>query len=402
MPLPGWLDAYRRAFTLGERVGAAYGPHLPLEGTSPMIARELAEFFAAFAPNGHPVLQGPGDPVFLSNVNACYRRDCWEEIRFPDVPYAEDQAFARAMLAAGWTKVYEPGAAVLHAHDYGPVEFMRRYFDEYRGLRETLGHVEPLTPRSVAGRSRGGRWPPTAAGCASARGPPAGARAGPRARRSTIRPGSCSPAWARAPTACPPACGGRSRSKGGPARRPARGRWRPRLAAPLWEEVARLSKEGPAAARGAGARDGGARAAPRGGGHPRVRPRQRRPQLDLPDRPLARADGPHLLAVGVRPAGPERHRAGVGAAAPDRLRVRAAPGSGVQGLRRVARGRRGGGHRAGRPSTRRCCCPAAAPAPTSCTTTSRSSSAPRSSGSGRSGPTTRTSTRSRAASGCSG
>ena len=63
-----------------------------------MIARELTEFFAAFAPDGRPVLQGPGDAVFLSNVNACYRRDCWEEIRFPDVPYAEDQAFARAML----------------------------------------------------------------------------------------------------------------------------------------------------------------------------------------------------------------------------------------------------------------------------------------------------------------
>ena len=154
VPLPGWLDAYRRAFALGERVGAAYGPHLPLDSTSPMIARELAEFFAAFAPNGHPVVQGPGDPVFLSNVNACYRRDCWQEIRFPDVPYAEDQAFARAMLAAGWTKVYEPRPRVLHAHDYGPVEFMRRYFDEYRGLRETLGHVEPLTPRSVLGLTR--------------------------------------------------------------------------------------------------------------------------------------------------------------------------------------------------------------------------------------------------------
>ena len=48
------------------------------------------------------------------------------------------------MLAAGWVKVYHPGAAVLHAHDYGAVEFMRRYFDEYRGLRETTGHVEPF------------------------------------------------------------------------------------------------------------------------------------------------------------------------------------------------------------------------------------------------------------------
>ncbi len=94
------------------------------------------------------------DPVFLSNVNACYARSCWAEIRFPDVAYAEDQAFARAMLDAGWLKVFHPEAAVLHAHDYSPVEFMRRYFDEYRGLRETIGHVEDMSPRTVAGVTR--------------------------------------------------------------------------------------------------------------------------------------------------------------------------------------------------------------------------------------------------------
>jgi O-antigen biosynthesis protein len=154
-PVPGWLDAYREAFALDERVGVAYGPHLAREDTSPMIARELGEFFAGFAAGGAPVLQRAGDPTFLSNVNACYARACWEEIRFREVPYSEDQAFGSDMLAAGWAKVYQPGAAVLHAHDYGAIEFMRRYFDEYRGLRESTGHVEPFAPlpaaRHVAG-----------------------------------------------------------------------------------------------------------------------------------------------------------------------------------------------------------------------------------------------------------
>lgn len=153
-PCPGWLDAYREAFTLDERVGAAYGPHLPRPDTSPMIARELTEFFAGFQANTitvngdgapRPVVQRAGEQSFLSNVNACYARACWEEVRFRDVAYSEDQAFGADMLAAGWSKVYHPGAAVLHAHDYGAVEFMRRYFDEYRGLRETTGHVEPFS-----------------------------------------------------------------------------------------------------------------------------------------------------------------------------------------------------------------------------------------------------------------
>jgi glycosyltransferase involved in cell wall biosynthesis len=158
-PCPGWLDAYREAFALDERVGAAYGPHLPRPDTSPMIARELTEFFAGFQANAattngdgarRPVVQHAGDPGFLSNVNACYARACWEEIRFRDVAYSEDQAFGTDMLAAGWAKVYQPAAAVLHAHDYGAVEFMRRYFDEYRGLRETTGHIEPFSVPATA------------------------------------------------------------------------------------------------------------------------------------------------------------------------------------------------------------------------------------------------------------
>jgi glycosyltransferase involved in cell wall biosynthesis/GT2 family glycosyltransferase len=148
-PCPGWLAAYREAFNLDPRVGAAYGPHLPRSDTSPMIARELTEFFATFTPDGGPTIQRAGDAAFLSNVNACYARECWEEIRFRDVAYAEDQAFGRDLLAAGWVKVYAPAAAVRHAHDYGAIEFMRRYFDEYRGLRETTGHVERFALRGA-------------------------------------------------------------------------------------------------------------------------------------------------------------------------------------------------------------------------------------------------------------
>jgi glycosyltransferase involved in cell wall biosynthesis len=159
VPVPGWLDAYLEAFRLHPRVGAAYGPHLPFPDTSPMIARELTEFFAGFAPDGEPVLQRTGDPSFLSNVNACYARTCWAELRFPDVEYAEDQAFGRSLLEAGWLKAYHPRAAVRHAHDYGPVEFMKRYFDEYRGLREASGHVEPVRPLAAARELRAdARW----------------------------------------------------------------------------------------------------------------------------------------------------------------------------------------------------------------------------------------------------
>lgn len=153
-PSEGWLAAYRHAFDLAPDVGAAFGPHLAREHTSPIISRELEEFFAGFSSDGGPCIQRRGDPVFLSNVNACYARECWQEVRFRELPYSEDQAFGREMLEHGFAKVYHPGAAVLHAHDYGPVEFMRRYFDEYRGLRASIGHVEPLQVRAAMGEVR--------------------------------------------------------------------------------------------------------------------------------------------------------------------------------------------------------------------------------------------------------
>jgi glycosyltransferase involved in cell wall biosynthesis/GT2 family glycosyltransferase len=160
VPEPGWLAAHREALALDPHVGASFGPHLAHPDTSPMIARELEEFFSLFAPNGRPAVQGGDQPVFLSNVNAAYRRDCLAELGgFPDVAYAEDQAFAQAMLGSGWVRAFHPGAAVRHAHDYGALEFMRRYFDEYRGLRGSTGHVEPFRPLS-AGRevARDVRW----------------------------------------------------------------------------------------------------------------------------------------------------------------------------------------------------------------------------------------------------
>ena len=150
-PVPGWLESYRQAFLEEPQVGAAFGPHLARRTTSPMIARELEEFFAGFGPPGSVSLQSADGSTgssesFLSNANAAYRRTVLEEVGFRDLAYAEDQAFGRDLLAAGWLKAYVPGAAVYHAHDYSPSEFFQRYFDEYRGLRSTVGHVEEPQP----------------------------------------------------------------------------------------------------------------------------------------------------------------------------------------------------------------------------------------------------------------
>ena len=90
--------------------------------------------------------------------------------RSATVAYAEDQLLARDMLAAGYAKVYRPDAAVIHSHDYAPLELLRRSFDEWRGLREVGAIAGPPAPvhagpRRCSGRcattwrSRAGRGP---------------------------------------------------------------------------------------------------------------------------------------------------------------------------------------------------------------------------------------------------
>ena len=151
-----WLAELVAPLDAAGRVGMSFGPHLPRPGTTPSVARELEEFFGSFVPDGSEEVRidrgiEPADPAsaFFSNVNSCLLRACWEEIRFRDVGYAEDQAFARDAIVAGWAKAYVPRAAVLHSHDYPFGQFMRRYFDEYRGLRDSTGHVEPVRGRTL-------------------------------------------------------------------------------------------------------------------------------------------------------------------------------------------------------------------------------------------------------------
>jgi rhamnosyltransferase len=59
------------------------------------------------------------------------------------------------MLRAGYAKVYEPRAGVLHSHEYAPRERFQRSFDEWRGLREVYGWREPVRPGHVINQLRG-------------------------------------------------------------------------------------------------------------------------------------------------------------------------------------------------------------------------------------------------------
>ncbi len=152
---PGWLAALLGGFALADDVALVAGPYLPRPDASPMVRRELLEYFAGFG--GTRVDRGPaalGPATYFSSATGAVARWAWERAPFRPLPYAEDQQLARDVLAHGWAKAYVPEAAVLHSHDHPPLRALRRYFDDFRALAEVHGHREPMTPRYMAARVR--------------------------------------------------------------------------------------------------------------------------------------------------------------------------------------------------------------------------------------------------------
>jgi glycosyltransferase involved in cell wall biosynthesis len=173
-----WLAALLEGFEQADDVALVFGPHTPRPGASHMIRVEMERHFGVWGDGGRAIAvqrlgrsgpelaayrDFPGRFTFFSDVNGCVARWAWEEIPYRSVPYAEDQLLGREIIEAGFAKVFHPEARVIHSHDYPPLRFLRRYFDEFRSLREVLDHVEPAhplrTPRSIRALARNdARW----------------------------------------------------------------------------------------------------------------------------------------------------------------------------------------------------------------------------------------------------
>jgi glycosyltransferase involved in cell wall biosynthesis len=165
----GWLAAMLEGFEQADDVAAVFGPHEARPDASHMIKSEMERHFASW---GHgreidiqrldPTPEGlaayrsfPGQLTFFSDVNGAVARWAWKRVPYREVPYAEDQLLGRELIEAGFAKVFHPNARVIHSHDFPPIEFFRRYFDEFRSLREVLGFRQPWGPRQTLRDVRG-------------------------------------------------------------------------------------------------------------------------------------------------------------------------------------------------------------------------------------------------------
>lgn len=144
-----WLARLLEGFELADDVALVFGPYRAREEASLMVRRELDEWFASLAPGAARGLPNPADPdqvrhLFFTDANACVSRAVLEAVPFRQAAYAEDQLLARDVLAAGYAKVFCPDAAVIHSHDYRPLDQLRRTFDEWRGLCEVGTITAPV------------------------------------------------------------------------------------------------------------------------------------------------------------------------------------------------------------------------------------------------------------------
>jgi glycosyltransferase involved in cell wall biosynthesis len=165
---PGWLAAMLRGFSVTDNVGLVFGPYRARPEASLSVRRELETWFGSLSPDGRPRIDSVaadrrdapprsfwGPLGYFTDANGCIARAAWERVPFRPVAYAEDHLLAQDMLRAGYAKVYVPGAAVVHSHDYSAWEWLRRSFDEARAVAEVYGEAPSATWRDLMRNLRG-------------------------------------------------------------------------------------------------------------------------------------------------------------------------------------------------------------------------------------------------------
>jgi rhamnosyltransferase len=148
----GWLELMAAPFDDPNVAGVSSGqvpwPDAPWQ--------EVKRLSQAFSETPRTFAEDGSDGILFSNAASALRRSVWQEHPFT-LPAVEDLDWARRVVAAGWSVVYEPRTAVYHSHYEGPRAQARRMIDINR-VNE--GERTPLrTLREAAGYlRRDARW----------------------------------------------------------------------------------------------------------------------------------------------------------------------------------------------------------------------------------------------------
>jgi rhamnosyltransferase len=123
-----WLVELTRPLLDDRRLAGSFARQIPRPGASAITRSALQGWVACRAQPRTSWLGGfaelerlaPAerhDRCAFDNVCSCIRRSTWEAHRFEATPIAEDLAWAREVLLAGYGIAYAPDAGVFHSHE---------------------------------------------------------------------------------------------------------------------------------------------------------------------------------------------------------------------------------------------------------------------------------------------
>ncbi len=146
-----WLFNLVKPLDEHPEAAGVFGRHEAYPDHNIYIQRDMKMHFNSFLQ--WPAVMGMEDPEryereegyrqvlhFFSDNNACLRKEVWKKIPYPDVNFAEDQLWAKAIIEAGYKRVYADDAVVYHSHDYSVKDTFRRSFDESRALKSLFDY----------------------------------------------------------------------------------------------------------------------------------------------------------------------------------------------------------------------------------------------------------------------
>lgn len=132
------------------RLAATYGRQIPRADAPGVVRAYLARYAVCSTVPKRQAIPGRDAYEALSpverlalctfdNVCSCIRRDVWERHPFRAAAIAEDLAWARDVLLAGYDLAYVPDAVVVHSHDRPASYELRRTYLVHQQLRRLFG-----------------------------------------------------------------------------------------------------------------------------------------------------------------------------------------------------------------------------------------------------------------------
>jgi len=126
-----------------------FGRQVPYKDANPLVKYWINSAFENLRTNKKDLViheKGKEDigKNFNSNVNSAYKTDfIINKVPFKNINYAEDQQIAKDLIENGFKKAYNHKASVYHSHSWDyPFEYFQRFFDEYRGLKESINYLD--------------------------------------------------------------------------------------------------------------------------------------------------------------------------------------------------------------------------------------------------------------------